>query len=182
MLPATARPRFENLGDIVESLGNISPKCICFDPVPGKATARDLIRVLDSGDRLYELVDGTLVEKAVGVPESRLNNKLIRQIDGYVEDHGLGFTLGPDGPVRLLSHLIRLPDLTFVSWEKRPGRTYPTEKVIEEVPDLAVEVISRGNRRGEMKLQAQRVFPRRHPACLVRIPQKEKDRGLHRSR
>src|SRR5271166_1873712 len=121
MLRRGARPpRFEYLGDIVRSLGNISPKRIRFHPLPGKATIRDLVCILDNQDRLFELVDGTLVEKPVGAPESRLTIKLAAKIDAYVEDNDLGYTLGPDGAIRMFARLVRLPDISFISWERRP--------------------------------------------------------------
>jgi hypothetical protein len=35
-------------------------------PAPGTATAEDVARIRDQEKRLYELVDGILVEKAMG--------------------------------------------------------------------------------------------------------------------
>ena len=39
-------------------------------PAPGSGTVDDVVRLNDHEDRLYELVDGILVEKTVGLEES----------------------------------------------------------------------------------------------------------------
>ncbi len=154
----TKLPQYENLGDIVETLGSISPRRIRFSPLPGRATVRDLLRILDREDRLYELVDGTLVEKIVGAPESRIANLLSGKVIYHVEEHSLGYTYGADAPIRMFARLVRMPDLSFVSWKKRPDRTYPTDAIAREIPDLVAEVISRGNTRREMKRKLKEYF------------------------
>jgi Uma2 family endonuclease len=151
-------PKFEFLADLLKALGNISPKRIRFDPVPGTATERDLIRIVDRKEGLCELVDGTLVEKPVGSPESRITNRLIRRIDAYVDDNDLGYTLGSDGAIRLRRKLIRLPDLSFISWERRPDGTYPVDPISNEIPNLVVEVISPSNTPAEMKRKLKEYF------------------------
>ena len=45
---------------------------------------------------------------------------------------------------------MRIPDVSFVSWDRLPGRTFPREEIWKLAPDLAVEVISRSNTRQEM--------------------------------
>ena len=42
------------------------------DPAPGTATEDDLLRINEAEERLYELVDGTLVEKVMGYAEGFL--------------------------------------------------------------------------------------------------------------
>ncbi len=63
---------FENAAELVQRLGNIPLERICFTPPPGTATERDLLAAMRRSDRLYELVDGTLVEKAMGLSESMI--------------------------------------------------------------------------------------------------------------
>ena len=41
-------------------------------PRPGTATEKDVVHVLDRENRLCELVEGTLVEKAMGYEESEI--------------------------------------------------------------------------------------------------------------
>jgi hypothetical protein len=47
-------------------LGNVPASRVRCVPVPGTATIEYLIRLSESEGRLFELVDGTLVEKAMG--------------------------------------------------------------------------------------------------------------------
>ena len=60
------------LADLLEQLGGIAPARVRFRPVPGAATEEDMLEIHDREGRLYELVDGVLVEKAMGLRESYL--------------------------------------------------------------------------------------------------------------
>ena len=108
--------------------------------------------------RLFELVDGVLVEKPMGFYESRLAAILIYLLEGYLEGRDLGVVSAPDGTMRLRPKLVRLPDVAFVSWERFPNRRLPAERVPAVVPDLAVEVISEGNTEPEMELKLDEYF------------------------
>ncbi len=46
--------------------------------------------------------------------------------------------------------LVRIPDLSFVSWDHLPERRLPEEALPDLTPDLAVEILSAGNTPGEM--------------------------------
>ena len=70
-MPRTVLP-FENVGEMLEQLGGINPRRIRSWPPPGKATEKDVVAILDRENRLYELVDGVLVEKVMGFTESAL--------------------------------------------------------------------------------------------------------------
>src|SRR5204862_7355698 len=66
-----APPTIENLADLVERLGDIPLERIRFRPAPGAATEKDLIEIERRGDSpLCELVDGTVVDRAIGLKES----------------------------------------------------------------------------------------------------------------
>ena len=127
-------------------------------PAPGAATEDDVLRANDHGDRLFELVDGVLVEKAMGFRESLLAVYLIRTLDGFVDEHDLGLVTAPDGMMRLAPGLVRIPDVAFVSWDRLPGRRVPEAPIPDLAPDLAVEVLSRGNTESEMARKCQEYF------------------------
>src|SRR5438445_12283803 len=116
---------FETAADLVQRLGNIPLERICFKPPPGTATQRDLLAAMRRSDRLYELVDATLVEKAMGLSESMIAGQIIRMIGNFAEEHDLGIPAGADGTVRLLRGLVRVPDVAFFCWDKLPGRLLP---------------------------------------------------------
>jgi Uma2 family endonuclease len=146
------------LGDLLDRLGSISPKRVRYTPMPGTATEKDLIAIGLVDDRLYELVDGTLVEKAVGYRESLLTVVLISLIRTFVKTRKLGLVTGPDGMLRLFPGLIRGPDVAFVSWKKLPGRKVPAKPVPHLAPDLAIEVLSKGNTKKEMARKRREYF------------------------
>jgi Uma2 family endonuclease len=149
---------FETMADVLEQLGDISPRRVRLRPVPGKATERDLIRLLDHTDRLYELVDGILVEKIMASLESSLACDLIGFLQSFLADHALGFLMGPDGPARLMPGLVRMPDISFISWKQLPTRERPMEAIAGLAPALAVEVLSPGNTPGEMTRKLKEYF------------------------
>jgi Uma2 family endonuclease len=136
--------------DLVERFGPIPLSRIRLDPPPGTATEEDVIEIHDREDRLYELVDGILVEKTVGTYEAYLALLLGRRLGDFVDERRLGIVLGADGMMRLAPELVRIPDVSFISWDRLPGRKVPRAAVADLAPDLAVEVISKGNTRQEM--------------------------------
>jgi Uma2 family endonuclease len=149
---------FENAAEMVRRLGNIPLDRIRFTPPPGTATERDLRAALRRSDRLYELVDGTLVEKPVGLSESMIAGHILRRIGNFVEEHDLGVPAGADGTVRLLKGLVRIPDVAFFGWDKLPGRVLPSKPIPDLAPDLAVEVLSATNTPAEMERKLREYF------------------------
>ena len=71
-LATIAPPEIKTLADLRKRLGGIPLDRIWFHPAPGTATEKDVIEAEGRENRLCELVDGTLVEKAVGFEEARL--------------------------------------------------------------------------------------------------------------
>ncbi len=67
-----------------------------------------------------------------------------------METHDLGFSLGADGTFRLRPGLVRIPDVSFVSWERLSTNELPDEPIPDMAPDLAVEVLNAGNTVREM--------------------------------
>jgi Uma2 family endonuclease len=149
---------FDNVGDLLERLGNIPPHRIRLRPPPGQATERDVIALLDHENRLFELVDGTLVEKVMGFRESYLAMEVGRMIGNFVEENDLGVVAGADGTVRLFKGMVRISDVAFVSWARLPGRKIPRAPIPDLAPDLAVEVLSEGNTKQEMARKLKDYF------------------------
>jgi Uma2 family endonuclease len=158
MSQATFSSKAETLGELLEQLGGISPHRVRLHPTPGQATEQDLVDIQDRTNRLYELVDGTLVEKVLGYPESHVACELIKQIGIFLDEHDLGILAGEAGTMRLMPGLVRIPDVSFVSWAQLPRREVPDLSVPGLVPDLAVEVLSEGNTEGEMKRKLKEYF------------------------
>ena len=139
-----------SVADLLERFGPIAHRRIRQNPPPGCATEQDVLDIHDREDRLYELVDGVLVEKAMGMQESFLAVLFVRLLGNYVDRLNLGFVLGADGMVRLAPGLIRIPDVSFISWNKFPNRRIPDWPMLQFAPDLAVEILSPSNTPKEM--------------------------------
>jgi len=148
----------ETLADLVEQLGGIPLQRIRMQPLPGAATEQDVIDLEARENRLFELVDGVLVEKAMGFTESVLAAALGRILGNFVVPRNLGHVPGSDGVIRLFPGLVRIPDVAYISWDRFPDGRLPDEPIPDLAPDLAVEVISKGNTPTEMKRQRREYF------------------------
>jgi Uma2 family endonuclease len=153
-----ALPTTWTMADLLKHFGGISPRRIRLHPAPGTATEQDVIDIQDHEDRLYELVDGVLVEKIMGFSESYLAVQIIHFLCSYLEQHDLGIVVGADGTVRLMPRLVRIPDVCFVSWKHLPLRRVPADPIPDLAPDLAVEVLSKGNTKREMARKLKDYF------------------------
>src|SRR5579871_6120328 len=88
----------ETVADLLQRLGDIGPDRICMQPPPGTATEKDVLAALEAPrKRICELIDGVLVEKAMGYSESFLATYLIVLLDGFVRPRNLGLVTAPDG-------------------------------------------------------------------------------------
>jgi Uma2 family endonuclease len=146
------------VADLSRRFGPIPFERIRQNPPPGAGTVDDVVRLNDHEDRLYELVDGILVEKTVGLEESVIAMKIGRLLGNFVEPRGLGLVAGEAGTIQLDINLVRIPDVSFFSLERLPGGEIPEAPVPLLVPDLAVEVISRSNTPKEMAEKLQEYF------------------------
>ena len=153
-----ARPDIKTLADLRRRLGGIPLDRIRFRPAPGTATEKDVIEAEERENRLCELVDGTLVEKAVGFEEARLASRLGHLVSSYLDQNDLGICVGADGMVRIAPGLVRIPDVSFISLDRLPGRESPKEPIPDLAPDLAVEVLSEGNTKAEMARKVREYF------------------------
>jgi Uma2 family endonuclease len=144
--------------EVIARFGDIPIARICTNPPPGAATEADVIEWHDRHDRLFELIDGTLVEKAMGWKESELAIIIATLLRNFVAEHRLGKVFGPDGMVRMKPEQIRIPDVAFISKQRFVGRTLTPGAFWELGCDLAVEVISPSNTRREMERKLSDYF------------------------
>lgn len=150
--------RFTYVDELLRDLGGIPPSRVRLRPTPGTATLRDLVRLQKKDGRVYELVDGTLVAKPVAFNESNIAVLISTAIQNYLTGHDLGLVTGEQGLMRLMPGLARGPDVAFIRWSQLPAGHAPREAVPAGYPDLAVEVLSKGNTRGEMARKRKEYF------------------------
>jgi Uma2 family endonuclease len=110
---------------------------------PGPATIEDLLRTPDDGQK-YELVDGTIRVSPAGMRHSKVGAHILYLIARFLEQNPLGEVYSSDVGIVLPNGNVRSPDACFIRQERLPAETPDTFG--EVVPDLAVEVLSPGDR------------------------------------
>src|SRR5262249_44097217 len=124
-----AKPRRKTwtVADLYRRFGPIPFERVRQNPPPGSGTVADVVRLNDHEHRLYELVDGILVEKTVGLVDSCIAVRIGAILDRFVEPRGLGLVAGEAGTIQLDIDLVRIPDVAFFSRERLPGGEIPHE-------------------------------------------------------
>lgn len=168
--------RCETLADLLERLGNIPPDRVLLHPWPGTATEEDLLRLPKDVRRMCELIDGTLVVKAMGYPESVLAMVLVGFLREFLRGKKLAAVSGPDGHIRFFGDQVRMPDVAVLLRDKLPDGELPTEQICPIAPDLAVEVLSPGNTKKEMKRRVREFFDSGVRLVWILDPKKRKVR------
>ena len=158
MATATRLEEIQTLEDLLEALGGVAPTRVRFHPMPGTATGSDLIEINGRERGIFELVDGILVEKAMGKMESLLAGAIIAILRGFVLPRNLGIITAPDGMMRLAPALFRAPDIAFITWGRIPGGRLSEDSLAQVVPDLAIEVLSPSNTKAEMARKRREYF------------------------
>ena len=89
-------------------------------------------------DMLYEVVDGKIVEKIVGVYEADIATLLIRFLAPFVAAHRLGRVLGETiFRIDQAKNLQRRPDVAFVSDARWPAHRKPPKVAVwDMVPEI----------------------------------------------
>src|SRR4051812_21334288 len=110
----------ETFGSVLNRLGGIPPERVVLHPVPGTATVEDVIAArLGQRKRLYELIDGVMVEKkAVSFKEGILAGEILGQIRDYLKTNRLGFVTPGDSQIEFRIGLVRIPDVSYIPWTR----------------------------------------------------------------
>lgn len=111
-------------------------------------TAEDVWEMPEVPGKQFELVDGELVEvPGVGALHGLIAALIYKLLDTFVLGRDLGLVFGDNtsyilrrGPDR-----VRIPDVSFISWDRVPEGGVP-EGYWPVAPDLAVEIVSPGDR------------------------------------
>lgn len=138
-------------GKVLSEFGDVPLSRVRLDREPGTAKEQDVLDLHDREDRLYELVDGMLLAKTVGNFESYLAVTTGHLIQVFLNEENLGIVLGAGGMLRLAPGLVRIPDVSFISWDRLPDGRLPDAPIWRLAPDLAIEIISPANTQREME-------------------------------
>ncbi len=116
-------------------------------------TAEELWEMPEKPGVRYELVEGALVEApGAGALHNLIVGLLYKLIDTFVTERDLGLAFSDNTSYILRRHpdLLRIPDVSFVSWERIPEEGVP-EGYWPFAPDLAVEVVSPNDRAEDVR-------------------------------
>ena len=148
-MPAALQPPMHpTLSELARRYGNLPARRIRLDRYP--ADEDDVEELHNTEGRIYELVDGVLLEKEMGFQESMIAMKLGRMLGNFLDGKHLGVVAGADGMMKLAPGLVRIPDVSFVRKAQFPGARVANTPVPRLYPDLAVEVLSPSNTNEEM--------------------------------
>ena len=110
-------------------------------------TEADLMALPRDGYK-REYVDGEIRVSPAGFRHGNVALRLGGLLIAYVEAHGLGYAADSSTGFWMPSGNLRLPDLSFVSTARMPDG--PPTGFSRIVPDLAVEILSPGDRHREV--------------------------------
>lgn len=117
---------------------------------PALMTAEDLLR-LAPPDKRSELVRGVLVvREPAGFRHGEIAARIAKVLMDHVDAHGLGLVLAAETGFKLAADpdTVRAPDVAFVRHDRVPNPPPTGFPVL--APDLVVEVLSPGDRAGEI--------------------------------
>lgn len=144
----------KTVAELLHDLGDIPAHRVRAYPPPGTATEADAVWV-NEHEAACELVNGTIVEKAVGVPEDFLGSYLTHLLMVFVLPRRLGMVVTGRPQFRMPLGNLREPDVSFTVRDRLPN---PLPQVGGWCPDLCVEVLSPDNTRREMALKRAEYF------------------------
>jgi Uma2 family endonuclease len=153
-----ASPITWTIADVHARLPGFPDDRILIYPTPGTATEQDLLEAEARTGRICELIDGTLVQKTMATYESMLALALGYFIQRYLDTNDIGTLTGEGGLLKVLPAQIRAPDVSFIRWERLPGRDSPKPAVYAIAPDLAAEILSENNTKAEMDRKLKEYF------------------------
>ncbi len=142
---------------LLRRLGDIPPERVRADPPPGTATEADLI-LLDGQKPKCELIDGTIVEKTAGCPESYLSSQLIGELGVYLKANPIAFQSGAGYSVRVGPQQVRVPDGAVVLWNAGEPRRVKRCVITDDVPALIFEIPKPSNTKAEIARKLAEFF------------------------
>lgn len=106
----------------------------------------------ENRDRLFELIDGEVVEKVESFIPSRIAGWISTYINMYLLRNPIGYVTGADGSYILSPEHEFMPDVGYISKQRLPE--IPMHEV-RGAPDLAVEVLSPTDSKRELRRKAE---------------------------
>ena len=105
--------------------------------------------------KLAEWINGIVVEKVSGCPESFFTTTLGMFVHKHADLIDRGFCTGASGPYRMKSGNVLMPDFAYTQHDRV---TIPLPEIADWCPDLCVDVISPGNGTSELEFRRREFF------------------------
>jgi Uma2 family endonuclease len=145
-------------------------------------TPEDLLNLPDGVN--YELVDGKLVERHMGMESSLIALRIGHRISQFLDQHPMGLLFGADASYQCFPDApdkIRKPDVSFIQ-NGRLADNKPPQGHCRLAPDLAIEVVSPNDLASEIEEKVAEyrhvgirliwiVYPRTRTVSIRRLPQ-----------
>jgi Uma2 family endonuclease len=115
-------------------------------------TADELLAMPMGMGKRYELVAGELrVMSPAGWRHGRIVSRLNSKLEAFADEQDLGVVFGAETGFRLASNpdTVRAPDVSFIAKKHLPQQE-PKDGFWPGAPDLVAEVLSPGDRTGEV--------------------------------
>jgi Uma2 family endonuclease len=148
----------QTIANLLRDLGDVPPQRVRLQPFSGTATENDVLHSLDHEDRVYELIDKTLVEKSGGILQSFFISALIQHIGHFISSRKLGVLSNGQGPFRMNNGNVRFPDVAYVEWNRIPCAIKDLPPIAPFIPNLAIEVLSESNTQAEIQRKLNEYF------------------------
>lgn len=102
--------------------------------------------------RLFELINGEIVEKVGSFVPSEIAGWILTFINMYLLENKIGHTTGADGSYILSPEHEFLPDVGYISKARMPQRP---PRIVHDAPDLAVDVKSPNDTKRELRRKVE---------------------------
>ena len=148
-MPAALQPpSHPTLTELARRYGDMPARRIRLDRYPADASEVD--ELWNKERRIYEHVDGVLIQKDSLFRDSVIAATIACELSNFICGKSLGFVAGGSGMMRLAPGLVRVPDASFIRKAQFPGGRVGRDPIPDIHPDLAIEVISPSNTVEEM--------------------------------
>jgi Uma2 family endonuclease len=107
----------------------------------------------ENAGKIYELIDGELVEKMGSFEPARIAINIAYYIRGFLFQHEIGYVTGADGGYIFSDDNVLIPDVAYISKERLPAQP---EREVPIPPDLAIEIKSPTDRKRDMRKKAEK--------------------------
>jgi Uma2 family endonuclease len=110
----------------------------------------EYINRLENIDRLFEYIGGEIVEGVANNYSSEIAATILAEVKAFAKANNLGRVTGADGGY-IVSGEKYIPDVAFISYARQPKPSH--EAYNPNAPDLAVDVVSPGNKDEDMSVK-----------------------------